>query len=273
MRLALWIVAVVIGLSARADAATERVEIPNGPAPLAGYLFKPKGSGPFPAVVALHGCAGLSGRNGLRTQYGDWGERLAGLGFVVFFPDSYGSRGLGSQCRVPKRTVRASRERVSDAHSARRWLQAQSFIVPDRVSLIGWAGGGVAALWTIRRKGTPKNDGQDFRAAAVLYPRCQTLNEAAWSARVPTLIMLGESDDWAPSAACEQMVKAALGRSARLSIITYPGAYHGFDHPNRPLRQETGLAFTADGTGRAHTGTNPAARADALRRIPDWFAR
>ena len=28
-----------------------------------------------------------------------------------------------------------------------------------------------------------------------------------------------------------------------------------------------------DGSGRIHTGTNPAARADALKRVPAWFAR
>ena len=35
----------------------------------------------------------------------------------------------------------------------------------------------------------------------------------------------------------------------------------------------TGLAFSVDGTGRVHSGTNPAARADALKRVPAWFER
>jgi len=42
---------------------------------------------------------------------------------------------------------------------------------------------------------------------------------------------------------------------------------------NSPLRLRTGLAHTADPTGRAHSGTNPAARADALKRVPQWLAR
>jgi hypothetical protein len=33
------------------------------------------------------------------------------------------------------------------------------------------------------------------------------------------------------------------------------------------------LANTADGSGRAHIGTNAAARADALTRVPEWLAR
>jgi hypothetical protein len=30
---------------------------------------------------------------------------------------------------------------------------------------------------------------------------------------------------------------------------------------------------TADPSGRAHRGTNPAARADALKRVPQWLAK
>jgi len=74
------------------------------------------------------------------------------------------------------------------------------------------------------------------------------------------------ADDWTPVAACEQMIAGA-------TLITYPGAYHQFDRPNYPLRQLTGLAYSADGSGRAHVGTNPAARADALKRVPEWLMR
>ena len=43
-----------------------------------------------------------------------------------------------------------------------------------------------------------------------------------------------------------------------------------------PIRRSglrTGLAHTADPSGRAHGGTNPAARSDALKRVPQWLAR
>jgi len=83
----------------------------------------------------------------------------------------------------------------------------------------------------------------------------------------------GAADDWAPASACEQMVKSARGRSAQAEIVVYPGAYAEFDHPNKPVSQLTGLAFSVDGSGRAHSGTNPEARADAIRRVPQWLAR
>ena len=62
--------------------------------------------------------------------YGEWAKLLVADGFVVLFPDSFGSRGLGSQCRVRETKVRASRERVADANAARRWLQSASLRAP-----------------------------------------------------------------------------------------------------------------------------------------------
>ena len=61
------------------------------------------------------------------------------------------------------------------------------------------------------------------------------------------------------------------GRSARVVIHVYPGAHHDFDHPSRRVQPRTGYAFSADGSGRVHTGTNPSARVDALRRVPEWL--
>jgi dienelactone hydrolase len=55
--------------------------------------------------------------------------------------------------------------------------------------------------------------------------------------------------------------------------VVYPGAFHDFDHPNRPLQVRTDYAFSSDGSGRIHTGTNAAARADSLKRVQQWLAR
>ncbi len=272
MRLIVLILAVLA--STGAAAAPEPVEIPAGAIKLKAYLYRPAGDGPFPAVVALHGCGGLSGRSGpVSVRYRDWGERLAEQGFAVLFPDSFGSRGLPSQCTVRERTVRAARERVADAIAARQWLQAESFVAPDRVSLLGWQNGAVAVLWTVRRRAGVDGGGPDFRSAVALYPGCRRLGDAEWSARVPTLLLVGAADDWTPAAPCEQMVAGARGRSAQAAIVVYPGAHAEFDHPNMPMRVLHGLAFSADGSGRAHSGTNPAARADAIKRVPEWLGR
>jgi len=261
-------------LWASAAGAAEQVEIPNGAVTLQATLYRPDGAGRYPAVVALHDCGGLVQRPHMQEQlYSEWVKVLVANGFVVLFPDSFASRGLGSQCREHDRKVHASRERVGDAEAARRWLAAQSYVRPEHIALLGWAHGGSAALWAVRRKTAPHDGAADFRSAVAFYPACSRLRETAWSARVPTLILIGSADDWTPASTCQQMVAGAHGRSARVQIIVYPGAHHEFDRADSPIRLRTDLVNTADPSGRAHGGTNPAARNDALKRVPQWLAR
>ncbi len=257
-----------------ATAAAETVDIPDGAVTLHATLYRPDGVGPFPAIVALHDCGGLDSRPAATAElYDQWAKLLVADGFVVLFPDSFGSRGLGSQCRVRHPKVSSSNERIADARTARHWLQAQPYVRPDRISLLGWSSGGSTALWTVRPNAVPHDGGPDFRSAVALYPGCRRLRETAWSTRIPTLILIGSADDWNLASTCQQMVAGARGRSARVEIIVYPGAHHEFDRANSPIRLRIGLAHTADPTGRAHSGTNPAARTDALKRVPKWLAR
>jgi dienelactone hydrolase len=251
--------------------APQTVNIPEGELSLHATLYRPEGTGPFPAVIALHDCGGIDKNPASNAElYGEWSTLLAGKGFAVLFPDSFGSRGVGAQCRLrPK--VRASRERVADANAARRWLQTQSFVRADRISLLGWASGGITALWTVRPNAVPRDGGADFRSAVALYPGCGHLRQTAWSARVPTLILIGGADETALASTCEQMVAGARGRSARAEIIVYPGAGHEFDRAAVRTRGEP--AGTADPSGRVRRVPNPTARADALRRVPLWLAR
>jgi dienelactone hydrolase len=265
----------VIACAPAIAAEPEHVDIPDGELTLHASLYRPDGAGPFPAVVALHDCSGLVHHRPITEtrHYIEWARLLVADGFVVLFPDSYGSRGIGPQCHERNRKVRASRERVSDANAARHWLQAQSYVKPDRVSLLGWSSGGTAALWTVRRTAAPRDGDADFRSAVTFYPSCRRLHDTAWSARVPTLILVGAADDWTPASVCQQMVAGARDRSARVQIVVYPGAQHQFDRANSPIRLRTGLVNTVDPAGRAHSGTNPAARADALKRVPEWLQR
>jgi dienelactone hydrolase len=272
MRSILILLAVVAAVSTAS--AAEPVEIAQSDLTLRGVLYRPEGAGPFPGVVALHGCEGLmNGAGKIVPRFADWGERLAAAGMAVLFPDSFGSRGLRAQCGIRERKVRSSRERVADANAARRWLDGQPWTVKEHVSLLGWANGAIASLWTVEPRRAPRDGTPDFRSAVAFYPGCRRLGETAWSARVPTLILIGRADDWTSASTCEQMVAGARGRSARASLVVYPGAYHEFDRADYPVRELSGLVNTADGTGKAHVGTNPAARADALKRVTEWLAR
>ncbi len=259
--------------------AQERVAIPLPDGQnLTGVLFVPAGSGPFPAVVALHGCGGLTTANGMiGARHRDWGLQLSAQGYMVLFPDSFSSRGLGSQCVVRDRTVRPGKERVIDAVAARTWLQSRSDIIAQRVSLLGWSNGGSSVLWTAARDRKPRDDKPDFNAAVALYPGCRLVAQSAerrdWESRIPLLILIGEADTWTPAEPCRQLVKITRENGRDATLVTYPHAVHEFDHPDRKPTKRTGLAFTGDDSGEAMVATDPEARADALQRVPAFLKR
>lgn len=264
---------IVLAGAARPSHA-EQVAFPGADISLKGELFLPKGSGPFPAVVALHGCGGLFGKDGgLSPRHADWAKRLADAGFVVLLPDSFGSRELDEQCRTSERAVRASRERIDDAFAAAAYLQTRADVKPDAINLLGWSNGGSTVLYTLR-EAAKRGPDQPFTKAVAFYPGCRVpLERGNWHTPVPLLLLIGEADDWTPAEPCKRLVSAAAAAGEPASIVTYPDAYHDFDHPDLALHVRKGLAYTAHGDGVAHTGTNPAARAAAITRVLAFLAR
>jgi dienelactone hydrolase len=253
-------------------ATPQQVDIPSDSGVLHAQLFKPDGLGPFPTVIALHGCGGLNGQSDqIQPRYLDWVEQLLKAGYAVLLPDSYGSRELGPQCRVKERRVLARRERVADIMASRQWLLQQPWVSQDRISLVGWAHGASALLWAVRPQLASRKAEPDFRSAVAFYPDCRISSGLGWSARVPTLVLIGASDDVSSPQACRQMVDGARGRSALARIVVYPGAYHDFDRANFPLHAIAGT--DASVPERGHLGSDPDARADSQKRVAEWLAR
>jgi dienelactone hydrolase len=268
----LGFLAAAVAAGAAQPAMPQQVGIPLNNGTLHAQLFKPDGAGPFPTVIALHGCGGLNGQSDqIQPRYRDWAEQLLKDGNAVLLPDSYGSRELGPQCRVKERRVLARRERVADVMASRQWLSQQPWVSQDRVSLIGWAHGASAVLWAVRPQLASRTAEPDFRAAIAFYPDCRISSGLGWSARVPTLVLIGASDDVSSPPACRQMVDGARGRSALARIVVYPGAAHDFDRANFPLHAIAGA--DAGLPERGHLGGDPEARADSQKRVAEWLAR
>jgi dienelactone hydrolase len=264
-------------LTFAADAAPtpspRQVDIPLSSGILHAQLYKPDGDGPFPVVIALHGCGGLAGHSEpVQARYRDWAEQLLKAGNAVLLPDSYASRELGPQCRVTEHRILARRERVADIMASREWLVQQPWAARDRISLMGWANGASALLWAVRPQLPSRNIEPDFRSAIAFYPNCRISSGLGWSARVPTLLLIGAKDDVSSPPACRQMVDGARGRSALARIVVYPGAYHDFDRENFPLHA-IGGAVDAGLPEKGHVGTDAQARADSQKRVAEWLAR
>ena len=128
-------------------------------------------------------------------------------------------------------------------------------------------------LYAVARGRDTGNGKPELARAVAFYPGCRVPAKGYWHSRLPLLILIGEADDWTPAEPCRALAERAQASGKPVSIVTYPGAYHDFDHPNLPIHVVGGLAYTADGRGSAHTGTDPSARADAIGRVLAFLAR
>lgn len=226
-----------------------------------GKLFRPAGAGPFPAVVALHGCGGLLTKSGkVATRETDWAERLVAAGYVVLLADSFTARGFRQICTLhdEDRTI-SPRNRADDARAAAEWLGQQPYVDKARLALMGWSHGAMTTLWTVRPDflGSPPL----FKVAIALYPGCRAiLKQKSWHPSVPLSLLIGADDDWTEPGPCKELADREGFR-----FVAYPGAYHGFDAPNSPVRVRKNLGAVR--SGQAHVGTNPAAREAAIAEI------
>ena len=202
--------------------ARARGEMPtNAPNAIEGYLSKPDGSGPFPAVVYLHGCNGLSTNTRNRMA-----ELITGWGYVSLVVDSFSTRGIKESCDM----VPAARQ--GDALGALSYLSKLPFIDSGRIAVMGSSQGGIIALELASPRAVnlfAMSDQLKFKAAVAYYPLC---GAAAQQLTIPTIILIGELDDWTPAKDCERWMKWREGKGAPVKLVTYPGAYHAFDAPN-----------------------------------------
>lgn len=263
--------AVLLVLFAAPAAAFERVAFAsaNGEA-IGGVFSKPDGSGPFPAVVLLHGCGGFLRSDGrLISRDAQWNALLVKSGYAVLHVDSFGPRGLRETCTLRDPPVRPERERPFDAYGGLAWLQARPDIVPSRIGLMGWSNGAMAVLSTLRVD-APSRPAlvADFRQAIAFYPGCRAVAavKPEWDTKIPLAILIGEADDWTNAPPCVALAEKTAARGAPVSIKVYPGAFHDFDAPDTKLRVRENVASTRSRT--ATVGTDPAAREDALARVP-----
>jgi dienelactone hydrolase len=269
-----WLLLAVLALAGCSQAA--RVSFPNvtpaAPLTIPGALYRPEGAGPFPAVVLLHGCEGVSD-NSHR-----WAAWLREQGYVALIVDSWTPRGLAETCSFtvddPPNTAR-----FDDAVGALRFLHAMRDVDRRRIGVMGWSNGGVFAMAAVngpsleraRARGVVVPE-PGFAAAIGIYPGgCDSL--ARERAVRPLLVVIGEADDWTTAATCAHMVEAMRARGADATIEVLPGAYHYFDFVGQPraVLAHVGNDNKPGGCCGATVEYNEAALATARRRVGEFL--
>jgi len=186
-----------------------------GPASdILGYLSRPQGDGPFPAVLIIHE------NRGLLPHFEDVARRYAAEGFVGFAID-LASRLGGSDKAAAQLGQISPDDLVADLQAAIGYLQEQSFVDAEAVGATGFCFGGgytfdIAAA------------SPDLKAAVPYYGTARrALDIGLAQTQAAILVIYGENDSRITGE--KDTVEAALQAAGQpYEIIVEPGASHAF---------------------------------------------
>jgi dienelactone hydrolase len=193
-------------------------------------IWKPKGDGPFPALILLHTCGGI------REQIGYWRKEAVRHGYVAFVMDSFSSRG-SPNCQ-PLPPVPPPRG-VKDVFDATEHLKTFPFVDKSRIAMLGVSWGAMIGLRAasptfVTRIGLPA---PPVSAIVSLYPGCYFSPFGAMPGGVvlpsdvstPTLVLMGGQDNETPPQECISRLEPQKERGAPVEWHVFPGATHCWD--------------------------------------------
>jgi len=241
-------------LSACANTAIITYEDPFAPTEgekitIRGFLGKPEGAGPFPAVVLQHGCGGIADREKI------WAKILRSWGYVTLILDSNSPRGVLDGCGKYGVQIDA---RAYDAYAAKSYLSDLPIVNSDQIAILGFSQGARSVLCVANDQCMVERADDPFKVAIAFYPLC---TGGLRDNNAPLLVLIGEKDDWTPAARCHHMDKRPRGIH-EATFIFYPNAYHNFDIPRK------------NSTYRGHRLLyDPEATADAREKVKNFLSK
>jgi carboxymethylenebutenolidase len=214
--------ACVIVLSAAVAGAGETVSYKSGGALVEGYLARPAGEGPFPAMIVIQEWWGLD--KWVKQQ----ADALAKEGYVALAPDLYRGKVTASPDEAHQLMSGLSQDRaLGDLKAAFAHLAQRKDVRDGRIGVIGWCMGGRYALLLAS---------EEPRIAATVAYYGAPPTDAAAIARIasPVLGNFGGADK-GPAPETVREFEAALEKAGKTADIKiYEGAPHAFANENNP---------------------------------------
>ena len=219
-------------------------------------LFLPEDASsehPVPAVVLLHGAAGVQS-----TREPAYARQLAALGVAAVVVDTYGARrdiATGFTDRVLNITESAM---LADAFATLAMLDAMPQIDGGRVVLVGFSYGGMATLYAAQEQVADAfaGDGRRFAGHVAFYAPCIARFEDARTTGAPVLMLAGDGDAIVDDARCAALEAAMEAGGSEVTRIVYEGAYHQWDGmregPRRIGRNLAPCSFVVEEDGGVH---------------------
>src|SRR5260221_200486 len=222
----------------------------NGkPAMLAGELRIPRpGTDRLPAVILVHGSGGVN------ASHERWAQELNSIGVAAFILDAFSGRGIVST--VADQSQLHSLAMMVDAYRALGALANHARIDPERIAVMGFSKGAVAAVYSsnerFRKLHAPGN--LQFASHIGLYTPCNVRYKSdERTTGKPIRLYHGITDDWVAIEPCRAYVARLQSAGAPATLTEYPGAYHAYDafmlkEPIKfPQAQTTRRSFLAEG--------------------------
>jgi dienelactone hydrolase len=209
------------------------VAFPSGPRTLHGFLYRPAGDGPYPAVVYNHGSEAMPGDRRDEAVF------YVPHGFVLFVPHRRG-QGRSSDAGVyigrltdGARVVEELDAQTDDVIAAVEYVHSLPYVDAARIAVAGCSFGGIVSLLAAER-GTGIEAAVDFAGGAMMWARTPELQarmkQAARAARAPVLFIQAENDfDTTPSRVLAEEMRSA-GKPARVRIFPPNGSTHQEGH-------------------------------------------
>ncbi len=185
-------------------------------------LGRPDGTGPFPAVVMMPGCGGLS-----ETLSVDWARVLAGAGYVTIALENIRSRNM-KHCLSNGPMGRPFASWIGDAYGALDYLSRQPYVDINRVAVAGFSNGGIIlSKYMAEDLATPS--GHRFKAMISVYAHCNGDTRPGGAPvrgtpRVPWLVLNGGLERIEMKGPCGEL----KGRP-NVTVELIEGAHHGWD--------------------------------------------
>ena len=177
-----------------------------------GWLMLPEAESaapPYPAVVMLHSSIGQG------TQDWHYAGVFREMGFAVLAVDSFQPRGVRKT--VEDLTLVTETSMMADAYGALNRLSADPLIDSERIALIGFSKGGIAALYSAFATSQRALAAADYRFAAhvAYYPWCGVEFHELETTGAPVLIEAGAEDAVAPPELCRGACRQDRGPGSR----------------------------------------------------------
>jgi dienelactone hydrolase len=191
---------------------------------ITGELYLPPAAGRVPAMIIVHGSGGVSA-----GREGRYAREMVKLGVAALVIDCFRGRGISSS--VEHQDVVSSSDMLDDAFAALKALAGHPRIDAGRVGLAGFSKGGTVALlaaYEVRAaRGLPP--GLRFALHVPFYPWCGSQYFKPRSTGAPIYMLLGGADTYVGVAPCQESAAALKAEGARVEVVVFPGARHGFD--------------------------------------------